>query len=123
MPGFVAAVNENVTVPDGATELYYMSYLYGFLTSGAVYALLHWVFPAPAVSRFVRDSPPAREVMKQTYGQWDVTLAETTRILEAAKGRGGKTSPQQVAESPEVKAYGDGLDAGQEMPSNPTRNS
>lgn len=122
MPGFVAAVNTSVTVTDGATELYYMSYIYGFLTGGAVYALLHRLFPARAVASFVQESPPARELRETAYGRWDVSLAETPQVLGAARTRGEKTPPQQYAESPEVMLYGDGLDASQGSASQSLKN-
>ncbi|KAK2036173.1 thiamine transporter [Colletotrichum somersetense] len=83
MPGFVAAVDTSVTVSEGAIELYYMSYMYGLLSSGLVYALLHKVFPAKALDSFVKNSPSARELQHLHQGKWDVTLAETTDVLES----------------------------------------
>ncbi|KAK2053059.1 NCS1 nucleoside transporter family protein [Colletotrichum caudatum] len=83
MPGFVAAVDTSVTVSEGATELYYMSYMYGLFSSGLVYALLHKVFPAKALDAFVKDSPSARELQHLHRGKWDVTLAETADVLES----------------------------------------
>ncbi|RYO93043.1 hypothetical protein DL766_004346 [Monosporascus sp. MC13-8B] len=80
-PGFIAAVNPSVQVTDGATELYYMSYIYGFLSSGAVYAALHWAFPADACSAFVRDAPSAKEVRHGYLGKWDVVLSEMPAVV------------------------------------------
>ncbi|KAM0277379.1 hypothetical protein ACHAQH_005819 [Verticillium albo-atrum] len=102
MPGFIAAVNLNVTVPDGATELYYMSYIYGFLSSGAVYIALHRFFPAEAVDAFVRESPSPKELRDVTAAQWDATLAETYEYLEATRV-GVEKPAQKISESAEAK--------------------
>lgn len=80
MPGFVAAVDTSVTVSPGATELYYMSYIYGLLSSGLVYAVLHRIFPAKALESFVRTAPSARELRELRLGEWDCTLAETPNV-------------------------------------------
>ncbi|KAM0335219.1 hypothetical protein ACHAQA_000261 [Verticillium albo-atrum] len=101
MPGFIAAVNLNVTVSDGATELYYMSYIYGFLSSAVVYIALHHFFPAKAVADFVRTSPSPKELRTATYEQWDVTLAETHEYMEATRVGGEK--PHKMSESPGSK--------------------
>ncbi|OLN87315.1 Uracil permease 2 [Colletotrichum chlorophyti] len=87
MPGFVTAVDTSVTVSEGATELYYMSYVYGLLSSGLVYALLHRLFPARALDSFVKNSPSARELQHLHQGKWDVTLAEATGVLESNSTR------------------------------------
>ncbi|KAF4840966.1 Transporter aclS [Colletotrichum siamense] len=91
MPGFVAAVDTSVTVSPGATELYYMSYVYGLLSSGLVYAVLHRVFPAKALDSFVKTAPSARELQEFHLGKWDVTLAETPNVVDVLSGHGGKT--------------------------------
>ncbi|KAH9227663.1 hypothetical protein K456DRAFT_1775036 [Colletotrichum gloeosporioides 23] len=79
MPGFVAAVDTSVTVSPGATELYYMSYVYGLLSSGLVYAVLHRVFPAKALDSFVKTAPSARELQEFHLGKWNVTTRDTRR--------------------------------------------
>ncbi|RYP11800.1 hypothetical protein DL765_007592 [Monosporascus sp. GIB2] len=86
MPGFAAAMNSSVQVTDGATKLYYMSYIYGFLSSGAVYAALHWAFPADACSAFVRDAPSAKEVRQMYLGNWDVVLSEMPVVVSDLGG-------------------------------------
>ena len=93
MPGFVAAVDTSVTVSPGATELYYMSYIYGLLSSGLVYAVLHRVFPATALESFIRTAPSARELRELHLGEWDCTLAETPNLqaVDAVLGHTGKT--------------------------------
>ncbi|RYP71977.1 hypothetical protein DL770_008039 [Monosporascus sp. CRB-9-2] len=81
VPGFVAAVNASVQITDGMTELYYMSYIYGFLSSGVVYAALHWAFPADACSAFLRDAPSAEEVRRKYLDKWDVELSEMPAVV------------------------------------------
>lgn len=94
MPGFVAAVDASVKVSPGATELYYMSYIYGLLSSGLVYALLHWAFPAEALESFVSTAPSAREIREMHLGEWDCTLAETPNIqaFDGELGHDGKAT-------------------------------
>lgn len=69
-------------VPDGVTELYYINYLYGFLSSGLVYTLLHIVFPAREVDAFVKESPSAREVQRHYQDRWEVELSQTAHVLD-----------------------------------------
>nr|XP_036579909.1 ncs1 nucleoside transporter family protein [Colletotrichum truncatum]KAF6787665.1 ncs1 nucleoside transporter family protein [Colletotrichum truncatum] len=90
MPGFVAAVDTSFTVTDGATELYYMSYMYGLLSSCVVYAALHRVFPARNLDSFVKNAPSARELQEFHLGRWDITLAETPNVVDAWPEQGGK---------------------------------
>ncbi len=58
-------------MPDGATELYYLSYLYGFCTSGLVYILLHKLFPVASLDAFVNDGKTAAETMAYYRQKWD----------------------------------------------------
>lgn len=82
LPGFVAAVNTSVTVSDGAIELYYLNYLFGFLTSGLLFILVHWAFPDEKTASFVSESPSAKE-LQQLYGQrWNVTLADVPDVSD-----------------------------------------
>ncbi|KAK8927179.1 Allantoin permease [Metarhizium anisopliae] len=82
LPGFVAAVDTSVSVTDGAAEMYYINYLYGFLSSATLYILLHWIFPAPAVEAFVREAPSSREIQRYYCNRWDIPLAETLQTLK-----------------------------------------
>ncbi|KAF2138171.1 uncharacterized protein K452DRAFT_291218 [Aplosporella prunicola CBS 121167] len=82
LPGFIAAVNTSVSVPPGATELYYISYIYGFLASGLVLALLHYMFPSPLQAQFTDQPIPPADIRRMYHEKWDVTLFETTEILE-----------------------------------------
>ncbi|KAL4874958.1 permease for cytosine/purines, uracil, thiamine, allantoin-domain-containing protein [Aspergillus karnatakaensis] len=69
MPGFVAAVNTSITVSDGATELYYLNYLYGFLSSAAVHTFLHWAVPDKRLDAFVKDGMSARDLQRIYEGE------------------------------------------------------
>ncbi|RKU46126.1 hypothetical protein DL546_006888 [Coniochaeta pulveracea] len=71
MPGFIAAVNTSATVSSGATELYYLSYLYGFCASGLVFILLHRLLPAPNFDAFVRNSMSAEGAQMYYKEKWD----------------------------------------------------
>ncbi|KAL7948742.1 NCS1 nucleoside transporter family protein [Trichoderma barbatum] len=88
LPGFIAAVNKSVSLPDGMIELYYLTYLYGFLSSGVVYSLLHWMFPAKDVDDFVRTAPSPREVQQHYTERWEVNLAQTGHVLSDDDGSG-----------------------------------
>uniref|UniRef100_A0A8H7NHT0 Uracil permease n=1 Tax=Bionectria ochroleuca TaxID=29856 RepID=A0A8H7NHT0_BIOOC len=81
LPGFIAAVNTSVTVSDGATELYYLNYLFGFLASGLLYWALHLIFPDEKSDEFVRNSQDAKTLQQLYHTRWDVTLAETWDLL------------------------------------------
>ncbi|KAL7811658.1 permease for cytosine/purines, uracil, thiamine, allantoin domain-containing protein [Trichoderma gracile] len=72
LPGFIGAVNRSVLLPEGMAELFYLNYLYGFLSSAGVYVLLHWLFPARNVDRFVRTSPSPGEVQQFYSDRWEL---------------------------------------------------
>lgn len=71
LPGFVAAVNQSVQVPDGAVELYYLNYVYGFTSSMVLYALLHRIFPSRDLDEFVSEPTSARELQVRYSEKWD----------------------------------------------------
>ena len=81
IPGFIAAINDSVSVSSGLTELYNMNYLYGFLSSMVGYWLLHRIFPAPQLDYFVKEPEPASDVQSYFNDRWEVTLAQTSQIL------------------------------------------
>jgi hypothetical protein len=58
-----------------------MSYIYGFISSALVYALLHKVFPSKAQADFVNQPATSIEVRRLYEERWDVTLAETMDII------------------------------------------
>ncbi|KAI5456583.1 permease for cytosine/purines, uracil, thiamine, allantoin-domain-containing protein [Mariannaea sp. PMI_226] len=82
LPGFIAAINTSVKVPAGATELYYLNYLYGFLSSGLVYWLLHLVVPDQRLDGFVRESPSAKVLQEEYQERWD--MIDTSHLQELA---------------------------------------
>ena len=71
MPGFISAVNPSITVPIGATRLYYICFLNGFAISSAVFILLHRFFPARAHQAFVDGRMTAKETMALYQEKWD----------------------------------------------------
>ncbi|PNY21209.1 Uncharacterized protein TCAP_07265 [Tolypocladium capitatum] len=77
LPGFISQVNSSVKVTDGAVQLFYMNYLYGFVASAVVYALLHRVFPATALDGFVRDEISARGLQQHYRDRWDFESSDT----------------------------------------------
>ncbi|EER25466.1 NCS1 nucleoside transporter family protein [Coccidioides posadasii C735 delta SOWgp] len=66
LPGFVAGVNENVTVPSGLVHFYQICFLAGFGISAAVYCGLHFIFPVRPIQDFVA-SAPAPDVLMREY--------------------------------------------------------
>lgn len=87
-----------MTVSSGATELYYMNYLYGFLSSAAVYSVLHCVLPDNKLSDFIHSGDSVKETQQLYHGRWDVTLAEAPDVLD--RGFDGQTKgPKSAAAS------------------------
>ncbi|KAI1205191.1 NCS1 nucleoside transporter family protein [Annulohypoxylon truncatum] len=82
LPGFIAAVNTSVIVPDGLTQLYYMSYLYGFLASFFAYALLHRIFPDASLDSFVNSGGSARQMMAVSREKWDDVDYEPVGVID-----------------------------------------
>ncbi|KAH6114452.1 hypothetical protein HBI69_127770 [Parastagonospora nodorum] len=76
LPGFIAALNLSIIASDGAVELYYMNYLYGFLSSALVYLLLHWAVPDKKLDNFVKSSLSAHELQRLYDGRWQVTMGQ-----------------------------------------------
>ncbi|KAF2018407.1 hypothetical protein BU24DRAFT_421395 [Aaosphaeria arxii CBS 175.79] len=86
IPGFVAAVNFSVVVSDGATELYYLNYLFGFLASAVAFSILHFVFPAKRVDEFVRSDMSSKGLRKFYEDRWEVitVVGESTGSVDNA---------------------------------------
>ncbi|KAJ4248733.1 hypothetical protein NW762_012571 [Fusarium torreyae] len=76
LPGFIAAVNPSVHISDGAIELYYLNYLFGFLVSALVYYVLHLAVPDKGFDAFVKDGTPAKEVQRVYDERWDMTYTD-----------------------------------------------
>lgn len=70
------------------TELYFLNYLYGFLSSAVVYWLLHRIFPAKDVDHFVQNAPSAKEVQQHYTERWEVDLSQAGQILSDDDGSG-----------------------------------
>ncbi|KAK0662846.1 Allantoin permease [Lasiodiplodia hormozganensis] len=96
MPGFIAAVNPSTSVSDGATELYYLCYIFGFLASGFAYAVLHWVFPSGPLSEFVAQSTSSLELRRMYQDRWDVAMHETAEILDGQPLDTVKVDPSKL---------------------------
>lgn len=73
MPGFVASVQTDVSIPIGLTHLYYICFLVGFAISASVYCLLHFVFPARMSEEFVKDGASAAFLMQEYRDRWEVS--------------------------------------------------
>ncbi|KAK8111707.1 uncharacterized protein PG998_008164 [Apiospora kogelbergensis] len=71
LPGFIAAVNPAIGVPAGATNLYNLSFIYGFVASGVLYSLLHVAFPARALDAFIVNSMTAGQARRHYREKWD----------------------------------------------------
>jgi NCS1 family nucleobase:cation symporter-1 len=82
LPGFIAAVNKTATVSAGATEIYYMSYLYGFCASAVVFIVLHRIFPAPSLDAFVKNGMSATETRMFYREMWDDVGYEDEGVIE-----------------------------------------
>ncbi|KAH8655434.1 NCS1 nucleoside transporter family protein [Xylariales sp. PMI_506] len=93
LPGFIAAVNTNVTVPAGVTELYYLNYLYGFLSSALVYIVLHTAFPAPTLDAFVKDNMTPEQTMNYYRQKWEDMDDSDRHVIDEDIG---KTVPYTV---------------------------
>ncbi|KAL1849931.1 hypothetical protein VTK73DRAFT_9779 [Phialemonium thermophilum] len=85
MPGFIAAVSPSAKVSAGATEFYYLSYLYGFTASGLVYVLLHRLFPAPRLDAYVRGSQSPQELQALFRQKWDSISYDGDSVIEGAE--------------------------------------
>jgi NCS1 family nucleobase:cation symporter-1 len=89
----VAALNTSIIVSDGAVELYYMNYLYGFLSSAFVYFLLHWVVIDKKLDAFVKSGFSARELQQLYDDRWQLTMGQTPENFdESVPGRNDKHS-------------------------------
>jgi nucleobase:cation symporter-1, NCS1 family len=87
LPGFIAAVNTSVMVADGATELYYINYLFGFLVSGLVFIVLHKVFPSQQLDAFVRQTESPEDTVVWFQQKWDDTDHETTSAITGSASK------------------------------------
>ncbi|KAH6648198.1 permease for cytosine/purines, uracil, thiamine, allantoin-domain-containing protein [Truncatella angustata] len=74
LPGFIAAVDTSITVPNSVAEFYDLNCVYGFLSGALCYIILHGVFPASAVDAFANQSPEAKEMHRLHHIRWDTAF-------------------------------------------------
>ncbi|KAI5306750.1 hypothetical protein KEM56_007306 [Ascosphaera pollenicola] len=65
LPGFVASVNEDVTVAVGWTHLYQICFLTAVAISSTVYAALHYIFSDKPQVDWIASAPPAKVCMQR----------------------------------------------------------
>lgn len=82
LPGFIAAVNLSITISDSAIELYYMNYLYGFLSSALMYSVLHWTVPNKSLDAFVKGSTSSGELQRLYSDNWDITVGHAPESFD-----------------------------------------
>jgi NCS1 family nucleobase:cation symporter-1 len=63
-------LNPSIVASDGAVELYYMNYLYGFLSSACLYFLLHWTVPDKKLDTFLKSDLCALELQQLYDDRW-----------------------------------------------------
>ncbi|RCI08139.1 hypothetical protein L249_6333 [Ophiocordyceps polyrhachis-furcata BCC 54312] len=80
LPGIVAQLTGNQSLPESAMELFSLNYLYGYLVSGSVFAALHWLFPARPVDDFVRQPETARQLQQHYRSLWDEISSEPSNV-------------------------------------------
>jgi nucleobase:cation symporter-1, NCS1 family len=85
MPGFISAVSPGVTVPIGATRLYYICFLTGVAISATTFVALNYIFPAKKLKAYVNDSQTWREARIEFRDRWDA-LADASAGLQPGKG-------------------------------------
>lgn len=71
LPGFIAYVNPDISVPIGLTHLYYICFLTGMSISAAVFVALHYLVPDKRLQAFVNSAPPARQLMAEYRELYD----------------------------------------------------
>jgi len=64
LPGFVASVGQKVEVAAGWSHVYSICLFPGVGISFIVFALLHYLFPAPSLQAWVVSQPSARKTMQ-----------------------------------------------------------
>lgn len=69
-------------VSDNAVKLYYMNYLYGFLSAAVVYSSLHWIISDNRIDRFVRQDSTPKELQQLYSDRWDVTVGESPESVD-----------------------------------------
>ena len=76
-----------------------MNYLWGFLSSGFVYFLLHWIIPSKSLDDFVKGNASMKELQELYRGRWDVIEAASSEAFNE------EVTTQQKKDSDSVIAY------------------
>ena len=97
MPGFISAVSPGVTVPIGATRLYYICFLNGCAISALIFVALNYAFPAKKLKAYVRGPESWREARIEFQDRWDA-LADDHDA--AARRNSAKEFDEVVQEIP-----------------------
>lgn len=84
MPGFISAVSPGVTVPIGATRLYYICFLNGCAISALIFVALNYAFPAKKLKAYVHGPESWREARIEFRDRWD-TLADDHAATSTTK--------------------------------------
>jgi NCS1 family nucleobase:cation symporter-1 len=96
LPGFIAALNPSIVASDGAVELYYMNYLYGFLSSACLYFLLHWTVPDKKLDTFLKSDLCALELQQLYDDRWQVTMGQTPENFDESVSRRNEKDSHSV---------------------------
>ncbi|KAJ3492651.1 hypothetical protein NLG97_g5241 [Lecanicillium saksenae] len=103
LPGFAAAVNPSVSLPDSVRELYQTSYIYGFFSSAFVLVALHAAFPARKMDEFVKNDMTAQEVQQYYEERWDaVGLVEPRRPSSVKSEKNGEKGDESRSSDQEM---------------------
>ncbi|KAF5026732.1 hypothetical protein F66182_1150 [Fusarium sp. NRRL 66182] len=92
LPGFAATVDPSVQISDGAIELYYLNYLFGFVVSAVVYYGLHLTVPDKKFNAFVKDDRSALDVQQVYDDRWDITYAQESESEHSPRPIKGPSS-------------------------------
>ncbi|KAF5862938.1 hypothetical protein ETB97_010979 [Aspergillus alliaceus] len=85
LPGFVAHVDPDITVPVGLTRIYYICFITGMVISATVYTALHFIFPEAEVKSFVDTAPSPGTLMCEYRARWDGEGDSGEEIVEQVK--------------------------------------
>ncbi|RDW82878.1 NCS1 nucleoside transporter family protein-2 [Coleophoma crateriformis] len=96
-PGFLASVSPGIRVTVGWTHLYDLCFISGSCIAAFVYILLHYIFPAPKLQAFLKNSASPKELMVKYQDSWDSHLSSTVV--------GGETEEDKVSHATEIKKY------------------
>ncbi|RSL59959.1 hypothetical protein CEP54_007018 [Fusarium duplospermum] len=64
LPGFAPSVNPSISVTQGATNFYNLTFIFGFCISAFVAYVLHWFFPVDFISTTMLEVETGGEVVE-----------------------------------------------------------